>query len=131
VGIDLHKIIFSLLFFAIGCSSTTQERKDAIKAAFMKEAPKMRRCYNEEVRKQPGLEGKIVATFLVDNTSKAKNCKTTTKMANPTLEKCVCDAILAAEFPAAPDGSFVDVTYPIVFTDSNKDIPEEYRKLQN
>lgn len=120
-----------LLMIVTACSSTNNARKNAVKEAIRKETPKIRQCYNDEVKKRPGLEGQIVATFIVDNSTKAKNCKTATEMSDPALEKCVCDAILAAEYPAAAEGSYMDITYPFVFTDSNKDIPEEYRKLKD
>jgi hypothetical protein len=126
------KTFFHLLIFLIcACSSPEKVRREAVREGVKQELPKIRKCYNDEVRKHSGLEGKVLATFQVDSLGKAKDCKTRAEMDSTVVEKCICDAILAAQFPAAPEGSFMEIQYPFEFTDSNKDIPEEYRKLSN
>jgi len=77
----------------------------------------LRGCYNDELRMDPNVSGRISIQFLIDGAGRVVTAgvKEST-VRNPTMEACVVRAIETWEFPNPPGGGAVVVTYPFTFS---------------
>lgn len=78
------------------------------------------RCYESELRKNPGLAGKVTVTFTIQergNVTGAKATENTT--GSPAVADCVTRAISRFRFNPGPDGGSVTFRYPFVFQPQN------------
>ena len=90
--------------------------QEAIRDAIWLESDEVQACYVKALKDIPGLKGKLVVAFEVDETGKAKNLKRETgTILNQDIFSCVAKALEAAEFPPAASGTVVSVKYPFVF----------------
>ena len=75
----------------------------------------IRYAYNRELRKNPGLRGKVVLAFTISPEGIVTRCWVEkTDMEWPPLEDSLVRLARGWKFPAIPEGS-VTVTYPLVF----------------
>ena len=72
----------------------------------------VRACYDKELARHPGLEGKVIATFTIDAAGAVIDSKAT---GLPVVADCVAGVIRTLRFPPNGKGSVV-VNYPFVFT---------------
>lgn len=77
----------------------------------------IRYCYQRELARDPGLVGKVVVKFTIapDGTVSAASVSSST-LSNASVESCLTGRFLRMQFPAAPGGGVVSVSYPFVFT---------------
>ncbi len=78
------------------------------------------RCYESELRKNPGLAGKVTVTFTIQergNVTGAKASENTT--GSPAVADCVTRTISRFRFNPGPDGGSVTFRYPFVFQPQN------------
>ncbi|MDH3624143.1 MAG: TonB family protein [Myxococcales bacterium] len=78
------------------------------------------RCYESELRKNPGLAGKVTVTFTIQergNVTGAKATENTT--GSPAVANCVTRTISRFRFNPGPDGGSVTFRYPFVFQPQN------------
>jgi hypothetical protein len=73
------------------------------------------RCYDDEVAKNPNLNGKLIVRWKIerDGTTKDVSAETDT-VADPTLTGCVLDLVRTWRFPP-PAGGTITVSFPFVF----------------
>lgn len=87
----------------------------AINATIAKYLSQVRRCYESQLNKQPGLEGLVTVSFQINGTgmlnfSKVKN----TTLRNATVEKCITTKMMSWKFPKPKGGVNVNINYPFM-----------------
>ena len=81
-----------------------------------KHLPDIRSCYENELKNNPKLHGRIAVNFVISATGGVKSAKVQkTTLENETVESCVADQIKKVQFPTPKRGGVVIVTYPFVF----------------
>ena len=101
-------------------SGTTVTRgllpKETIKRVVDQHRPEVRRCYVEELKSSPDLEGKVLVTFTIVATGDVSyaSVKEST-LHNERVESCVANAVRTWKFPEPLGGGTVMVTYPFLF----------------
>ncbi len=70
-------------------------------------------CYERELLKRPGLEGKIAVSFTISSTGAVSSASATGFDA--TVATCVATVIKSVRFPAPSGGGSVQVNYPFIF----------------
>lgn len=78
------------------------------------------RCYESELRRNPGLSGKVTVTFTIQergNVTGAKAAENTTGSA--AMADCVTRTISRFRFNPGPEGGSVTFRYPFVFQPQN------------
>lgn len=79
-----------------------------------------RRCYENELRNNPSLSGKVTVQFTIEqrgNVSRATAVENTTGSAG--LASCVVGVIRRLRWREGPEGGSVDYRYPFVFAPQN------------
>ena len=90
--------------------------RSAIDDAIREHQPDIRSCYENELKKNPEISGRIAVNFVISATGTVKSSKVErTTVENETVESCVADQIKKIQFPAPKGGGVVIVTYPFVF----------------
>jgi hypothetical protein len=87
----------------------------AINATIAKYLSQVRRCYENQLNKQPGLEGLVTVSFQINRTgmlnySKVKN----TSLNSSTVEKCITTKMMSWKFPKPKGGVDVNINYPFM-----------------
>ena len=82
---------------------------------------KLRACYEEGLRKDPSLQGRIAIRFVIDREGKVRQASEgAPAFPDPAVTKCVVDAFNTLEFPR-PEGGIVTVEYPVIFPPGSGD----------
>lgn len=80
----------------------------------------LRSCYERELAKVKGLNGRIVAVWIIDmNGSVTKAGIKESTMNNSNVENCMVNFIKSWRFPIPKGGGMASVEYPFVFETSN------------
>lgn len=87
----------------------------AINATIAKYLSQVRRCYENQLNKQPGLEGLVTVSFQINGTgmlnySKVKN----SSLKSPVVEKCITNKMMNWKFPKPKGGVNVNINYPFM-----------------
>ena len=87
----------------------------AINATIAKYLSQVRRCYENQLNKEPGLEGLVTVSFQINgsgmlNYSKVKN----TTLKSPVVEKCITTKMMSWKFPKPKGGVNVNINYPFM-----------------
>jgi hypothetical protein len=75
-----------------------------------------RGCYEQGLQRNPNLEGKVTARFVIEldgTVSQASNGGS--DLADPEVIKCIVSQFFKIQFPP-PDGGIVTVVYPIMLS---------------
>lgn len=76
---------------------------------------RFRACYENGLRTNPGLQGRLVVKFVIDRTGAvALTADGGSELADATVVQCVTRAFLDLSFP--PPGGMVTVLYPVVLS---------------
>ena len=87
--------------------------KDGIQAVIRDHLREIRRCYEVQLQREPGLSGKVVVRFAIGADGRVTKSEATTRM-HPDVDACLLRVIDGMVFPPPEDGS-AEVTYPFVF----------------
>ncbi len=87
----------------------------AINATIAKYLSQVRRCYEAQLNKKPGLEGLVTVSFQINGTgmlnySKVKN----TTLNSAVVEKCITTKMMSWKFPKPKGGVNVNINYPFM-----------------
>ena len=108
-----------LMLIAVSQANAATVDKEKIRQVMKKHEKQVRDCYEAEIDKDPKVSGKIVLDWDVDDKGKVTkssiNEKSTT-LKNNAVRACMLEHLKAWEFPAAPTGQTVSVSYPWFFT---------------
>ncbi len=79
---------------------------------------KMRQCYENGLRRNPNLQGKIAARFTIETDGSVTHAEDVSEageaIPDPAVASCVVAVFAVLKFPK-PEGGVVKVVYPIVF----------------
>jgi hypothetical protein len=84
--------------------------------------PIARKCYGEALKRDPKAAGKVVVSFTILGDHKVggvvDDAKLTdeTTLADPELQTCVRESMMAVSFDAPPNDGEITVVYPILFS---------------
>jgi TonB family protein len=82
-------------------------------------APGIQFCYDNELKRNPGLRGKLVVSLVVlANGTVSEAAIVEDSLQSPSVRECVLAQIRGWQFPAIPSGSTSFKT-PFVFTPPN------------
>lgn len=87
----------------------------AINATIAKYLSQVRRCYEKQLNKTPGIEGLVTVSFQINasgrlNFSKVKN----SSLNNATVESCITQKMMGWKFPNPKGGVNVNINYPFM-----------------
>jgi hypothetical protein len=89
---------------------------------------RFRFCYENGLRKDPKLEGKVVVGFVIDREGSVESAASDGSTLKDTgVVSCVTKAFLTLRFPK-PEGGVVKVNYPILFAPGDSDKSAEPAK---
>jgi hypothetical protein len=98
-------------------SSNGTLARDVIQRVVRQNFGRFRLCYEEGLRTNPGLSGRVAVDFVIarDGTVASSATSRGTEMSDPNVVSCVVRGFHNLEFPA-PTGGQVMVTYPLVLS---------------
>jgi TonB family protein len=74
-------------------------------------------CYEQQLRRNPGLQGKVTVEFTIEQSGSISKATATTNTTNdPQVATCVVDAVKRFRFNPGPEGGSVTYSYPFVFS---------------
>ncbi|NUP07830.1 MAG: AgmX/PglI C-terminal domain-containing protein [Polyangiaceae bacterium] len=76
---------------------------------------RFRLCYENGLRKDPTLSGKVVVDFTIAADGSVSAASATTTMSDASVGSCVSKAFFGLSFPQPEGGASVKVIYPVVF----------------
>ncbi len=89
---------------------------DVIQSVVRKRFSTFRTCYEEGLRKDPTLKGRVAVRFVIDldgRVSSASDARS--DLPDATVLRCITDTVRELVFPK-PEGGIVTVVYPIEFS---------------
>ncbi len=89
--------------------------QEAVKRIIRASFPRFRACYEQGLKKDPGLRGTVSVRFIIDTTGAVETASLSGgSMADAQVQSCVLGVYKTMSFPE-PEGGKVMVTYPIDF----------------
>lgn len=98
--------------------------RDGIRAAVRSGLPEMKDCYEEWLKVQPSLGGRVLVRFTIDTDDAVEGRVTKAQlvedggMGHLAMEGCVLSVMSGLRFEAPLNGT-IDVTYPLVFASTD------------
>lgn len=75
----------------------------------------LRTCYEQGLKRNPELEGRVVVRFTINASGKVNQRGIVGSLPDPLVKRCLGQEIAKLNFPQ-PEAGVVEVEYPIVFT---------------
>jgi TonB family protein len=73
-------------------------------------------CYEQQLRRNPSLQGKVVVQFTIEESGTVSKASATQNTTNdPAVAACVVETVKRFRFNPGPDGGSVTYSYPFVF----------------
>jgi TonB family protein len=85
--------------------------KDVVRKVIKDSVTKLQYCYEKTLLANPGIEGKVMATFTIAPEGSVTDVKCAG--VHPDVETCVAETVKALKFP--PSAAKVEVQYPFTF----------------
>ncbi len=87
-----------------------------VAAAIRRRLAGIKRCYESELRNNPGLKGKVVVQFVIQVSGSVTNVKATQNTTgSASVANCVTGIVRRLRFRPGPEGGSVTFEYPFVF----------------
>jgi len=89
--------------------------KELIRRVIQEHASQIRYCYEQELQRDPKLEGKVVIRWIINADGRVSNPQVDsggTTLANDGVHRCMMDRIQSWEFPKPKGGGIAVITYP-------------------
>ena len=91
--------------------------RDVIRRVIRRHINEVRFCYEQSLGANPGLEGRVTASFLISPTGAVQSAAiSNSTLNNATAEQCIASAVRRWTFPPPSGGGVVGVNYPFVLT---------------
>ncbi|GAC1351625.1 MAG: hypothetical protein NVSMB1_06430 [Polyangiales bacterium] len=98
-----------------GVDTTGRLPPEVIKRIIRANFPRFRACYEQGLKKDPGLKGTVAVRFIIDTTGAVESASSSGgSMSDGQVSSCVLSVYRTLSFPD-PEGGKVMVTYPIDF----------------
>lgn len=93
--------------------------KNTIQSAIRTNQHHFRQCYENALKKQPKLKGRVVVSFVIAASGKVSNASIkSSTLGHKGVEACLQTHIAAIQFPKPQGGGIVRVNYPLNFAPS-------------
>ncbi|MCA9619456.1 MAG: AgmX/PglI C-terminal domain-containing protein [Myxococcales bacterium] len=92
--------------------------KDIIRRIVRRHINQVRYCYERALAKNPALEGKVVAKFVISPTGTVTEATIGTGL-DSEVDACILGVMKRMQFPVPDGGGVVKVSYPFVFSTSS------------
>jgi TonB family protein len=92
--------------------------KNEIQQVMAANRDKVRACYDKALAANPGIEGDLVVSFVIDPHGEVKQAEVDWSHSDlhvPELDTCAADAVRSIKFPASSRGLESKVNYPFNF----------------
>jgi TonB family protein len=77
-------------------------------------------CYEQQLRRNPSLQGKVVVEFTIEVSGTVSKAAATANTTNdPAVASCVVETVKRFRFNPGPEGGSVTYSYPFVFAPQN------------
>lgn len=89
--------------------------KELVRRVIQEHASQIRYCYEQELQRDPRLEGKVVVRWIINADGRVSNPQIDaggTTMASDPVHRCMMDRIQSWEFPKPKGGGIAVITYP-------------------
>jgi TonB family protein len=91
--------------------------RDIIRRIVRAHINEIRYCYNQELTRNPNLEGVVTIDFVIDATGRVTSSSAAEGgIGNRNLESCVANRVRRWKFPKPPGGGTISVRYPFTFS---------------
>ncbi len=102
--------LLAAIWFAASIDANT------IRRVFRRHTAQIKHCYEEELRKDPKLRGRLVVRATVDGDGRVVVAEISeSELASETLHQCITGAVRQWEFPVVGDHAIYTIVYPYVF----------------
>lgn len=90
--------------------------KEAIRRTIQRHLNEVRFCYENALRTQPELAGRVQVAFVITTAGEVQQANVVESgLHNSGVERCIAEAVKRWTFPAPDGGGYVTVRYPFVF----------------
>jgi hypothetical protein len=99
--------------------NTETRTQEVIRDTFQRNRPQARACFDEQLKKKPGLRGNLTVAFVIDPKGVVKEASINTDrsdLAIPELNTCIIDVVRKIAFPPSSRGFESKGNYPYNFT---------------
>ena len=88
--------------------------KELVRKVIQEHASQIRYCYEQELQRDPRLEGKVVVKWIINGDGHASGAQVDqgTTLGNERVQRCMMDRIQSWEFPKPKGGGIAVITYP-------------------
>jgi hypothetical protein len=94
-------------------------KPEVVTLVLKRNLPALRRCYDRELLKTPGIAGRIVLSWRVASSGKVGSARVAAShLGSSALHSCILGIIKGVAFPAPPDGRPYEVSYPLILRTS-------------
>ncbi len=97
--------------------------KELIRKVIQEHAAQIRYCYEQELQRDPKLEGKVSIRWIINADGRVQGTQVdtgsgATTMQNALVQRCMMDRIASWEFPKPKGGGIAVITYPWILRSS-------------
>jgi TonB family protein len=89
--------------------------KDEVGKVIREHISEVRYCYEAAMVRQPGFEGRLSVTFIINRAGAVKSAATRDSSGDRAMDCCILSRLQKWKFPAPRGGVDVGVTYPFIF----------------
>lgn len=95
-----------------------QVDREKIRAVLLSHMHEVRKCYETQLTVDPKLAGKIVLRWEIEGAGHVANASVDPKstIQNKELNRCLLERLRTWDFPPAPTGKTVEISYPYFFS---------------
>jgi len=93
--------------------------KELIRRVIHEHRNQVRYCYESELQRHPGLNGKVTVKFVIGASGQVqKSGVDSSSLGNPAVENCIVARVYQWQFPKPKGGGIVQVSYPFLLKES-------------
>jgi hypothetical protein len=95
--------------------------KELIRKVIQEHASQIRYCYEQELQRDPKLEGKVSIRWVINSEGRVQGTQVdggATTLQNGQVHRCMMDRIASWEFPKPKGGGIAVITYPWILRSS-------------
>jgi TonB family protein len=93
--------------------------KELIRRVIHEHRNQVRFCYESELQRHPGLNGKVTVKFVIQSNGTVSHAGVdTSSLGNANVEGCIVSRVYQWQFPKPKGGGIVQVSYPFLLKES-------------
>ncbi len=93
--------------------------KELIRRVIHEHRNQVRFCYESELQRHPGLNGKVTVKFVIQSNGTVSHAGVdTSSLSNANVEGCIVSRVYQWQFPKPKGGGIVQVSYPFLLKES-------------